>query len=108
MSRYEVTTFDVCTAGFERLRSTSEFILVASVTPDTTRDDLVSQWMDDLQACDRGDNFDYDAARDCVRDFAPQINTASVLRYVEAPADEDAEGCNAYLFIRDNAAESDD
>ena len=41
---YEVTTFDVCVQGYERLLSYSEFILVAYIDADTKAPDLSEQW----------------------------------------------------------------
>lgn len=35
MPAYEVTTFDVCASGFERLRSYEELIVTAHISPFT-------------------------------------------------------------------------
>ena len=59
--RYEVTTFDVCAAGMERLRNQDEFILVSYIFADTDSADLLADWKADVQCCDRGDTFDYAA-----------------------------------------------
>lgn len=101
MTHYDITTFDVCVPGFERLRSNAEFILVASVWPDMSHQDLQTAWLDDMQSCDRPDNFDFDAVRTLVTNFAASINMKRALEYVEPSFDDDSgEGCHAYLFIR--------
>lgn len=102
MTNYEVTTFDVCQPGFERLRNQDEFLLVASVQNDTTRDAMIQQFIEDLQACDRPAGFDYDACRTAIRDCCQDINMTYVLAYVEPATEEDEEaGCTAYLYIRE-------
>ena len=115
MDRYTVTSFDVCQPGFERLRSNSEFLLVGHVEHNTSREDLRSQFMSDIQACERPDSFDYDAARKVVTDYLASVDMVRALMYVEAPVTEDEDGepvesdedeesgCSAYLYIRDNA-----
>ena len=104
---YEVTSFDVCVSGFERIRSNDEFILVAHVQHNTTQADLEEQFKSDIQSCVRDDNFDYDACNKVVAEFVAKINLASALYSVEAPletddGDNDASeyGCNAFLYIR--------
>jgi hypothetical protein len=89
MSAYEVSSFDVCAEGNERLRSYSEFILVAYVGARQSVKGIRQQWLDDIQACVRPDGFDYDAARKCVE-------TVKL-----TPRDfKGAAGCSAYLYIR--------
>ena len=101
---YTVNSFDVCAPGMERLRNRSEFLLVASIVPGTSAASLRQQWLDDIQACVRGDWFDYDAARQAVE---------SAMRYYVRPAfrrkrwnpfgvpsvRDGEESCMAYLFI---------
>ena len=97
---YEVTTFDVCMPGFERLRNRDEFILVASVWYGMSKDDLLEQFNSDIQACERPDDFDYDAVRKLVTETVANARTVDVLlHYIDI--EQEMEGCNAYLFIRD-------
>lgn len=66
---YSVSTFDVCVSGFERMRNQDEFILLASIGPETTAAELRAQWEADLQACGRPDDFDFDAARGAIAEY---------------------------------------
>ena len=103
---YQVTGFDVCVPGMERLRSQSEFLLLAYVDATTRGRHIVNAWMDDIQACSRPDDFDYDAARraawqaytQCVKPAfrGGKRNTWSLER--RNPADEES-GCCAYLYV---------
>ena len=107
---YQVTTFDVCGAGFERLRTYEEFIVIACIDAETDSDDLLEQWQSDLQSCMRPDGFDYAAASEAIRSyhesniqplFARESNPFSL----EPRSNDDSEeGCNAYLFIRVDGA----
>lgn len=113
MPKYEIASFDVCMPGFERMRSASEFILVASVQYGMSKDDLIGAFNDDLQSCMRPDDFDYGGAREVVRAYVNGLDMAQVLQYIDAPKDpeadidivEELEGCNAYLYIRTLDAE---
>ncbi len=93
MSTYEVTTFDVCQPGYERLRSTSEFILVGYIERRTSKRDLTNQFEADIQACERPVDFDYGAARKAVRSYMAMISMKSARMYAEPG------GCNVYLYI---------
>ena len=106
---YEVTAFDVCVPGFERLRNRDEFILVASVWYGMSKDDLLKQFNSNIQVCIRPDDFDYDAVRKLVAETVANARTVDVLSYIDPPKVDDAdvdieqemEGCKAYLYIRD-------
>lgn len=107
MTKYEVSTFDVCASGFERLRSYDEFILVASIEAETEAVDLVEQWKADLQSCMRDDDFDYEAAEQAIDDYydaavRPLFATRKNPFNLEPGRDDigfDDEGCNAFLYI---------
>ena len=103
---YEVTTFDVCMPGFERLRNRDEFILVASVWYGMSKLVLLEQFNSDIQVCARPDDFDYAAIRKLVTEIIV-ASASSVPRYIDPPKVDDAdvddiehEGCKAYLYIR--------
>lgn len=107
---YEVTTFDVCASGFERLRSQDEFILLASIDAATDGDSLLEQWLSDIQSCERFDGFDYDAARAAVNEYW-NANVRPLFAARQNPfnldegrsdigMDDGDECCNAFLFIR--------
>ena len=107
---YEVTTFDVCMPGFERLRNRDEFILVASVWYGMSKLALLEQFNSYIQVCARPDDFDYDAIRKLVTETMANVSMVDVLRYIDPPRVDDAdvddieqemEGCKAYLYIRD-------
>lgn len=111
MSAYEVTTFDVCVQGFERLRSNDEFILLAAIDADTNSADLMEQWDGDLQSCDRPADFDYDAAREAMRAYyessiRPLFDRKSNPFSLEPRSVDDAtsfdqdDGCTAFLYVR--------
>lgn len=107
---YEVSTFDVCVSGFERLRSQDEFILLASIDAETDGDSLLEQWLSDIQSCDRFDGFDYRAAETAVREywnanvrplFAARRNPFNLdAMRSDIGLDEGDEGCTAFLFVR--------
>ena len=108
---YEVTTFDVCMPGFERLRNRDEFILVASVWYGMSKDDLLEQFNSDIQACERPDDFDSDAIRKLVTETVANVRMVDVLYHLDSPKvvddadvddiEQEMEGCKAYLYIRD-------
>lgn len=113
MPAYEVTTFDVCAQGFERLRSYEEFILCASIDADTDSADLLEQWDGDLQSCDHPNGFDYDAAREAVRAFyesnvRPLFDRKSNPFSLEPTRDDVLpydQGCTAFLYVRVTGAQ---
>lgn len=107
MTKYEVSTFDVCANGFERLRSYDEFILSASIDADTDSTDLLAQWTSDLQACDRDEDFDFNAAREAIKTYCdatvrPLFAARKNPFNLESGRDDIGfnEGCNAFLYIR--------
>jgi hypothetical protein len=105
---YEVSTFDVCAIGFERLRSYEEFILTASINADTKGEDIRDQWLDDIEACMRPDGFDYDAARqavetywhDVVRPLFDRNNPFNLEKGCDGIGFDEEKDCTAFLFIR--------
>lgn len=99
---YAVTTFDICVQGFERLRSQSEFLLVAYVNGATTLADLREQLHSDIQGCDRFEGFDYDAARQVVDDYLDASGDwiARDLSGLEPASDNDCdESYIAFLYV---------
>ena len=109
MTKYTVSTFDVCASGFERLRSYSEFILLASIDAETSAADLLEQWISDIQSCARPDDFDFDAARKAVETYHAE-NIAPLFAKRDNPFDLDArdvedaesfdqESATAYLYV---------
>lgn len=90
-------SYDVCVQGFERLRSQSEFILATPVHAGITADDLRGQLNDALQCCDRGDDFDWDAARAVIDAFVTGIKP-NAFDDIE-DRDEDDEPCYLFLYI---------
>lgn len=107
---YTVTGFDVCTQGFERLRNRDEFILVGYVQHDTSRADLESQFITEIEMCARPAGFDYEACRKLVRDYMSMINMTVATRYIDPPNEGDDEdhdsGCCAFLYIRDDQSDT--
>lgn len=111
--RYRVESFDVCTAGFERLRSYSEFILTTPVESDSNPDELLSELLGDVDSCMRPDHFDFDAARAAVRDWfesdlRPLFARPNPFNLESPPEGEDsdewtAEGPALVVYVRDLA-----
>lgn len=105
---YEITTFDVCMSGMERLRNRDEFILLASVWHGMGKTDLRSQFIDDIQAVAREDDFDYEGCRNVVNAFMETTSMQQVLEFVSEPdydengepIEDDSESCQAFLYIR--------
>lgn len=106
---YTIETFDVCAPGFERMRNRNEFILAATINCDTEASSLLSEWLDDIQSCDRFDNFDYDEAKRVVTDYYSSV-VAPLFAKRKNPFNLDAdrtdigmefesESICAYLFI---------
>jgi hypothetical protein len=106
MTAYTVNNYDVCAAGYERLRSNSEFILHAYVDANSGIEDIRSQLLSDIQCCDRFDGFDYDAARQCVNtlcdELAPSFATANPfsLEPVASDVDDDSGVCGFYVYVQ--------
>lgn len=61
--RYQVNTLETCAQGFERLRYHSEFILLAYPGKESTPKEVLEQFLDDVDACERPDDFDYNVIR---------------------------------------------
>lgn len=105
-NRYHVTTFDVCVMGFERLRNRDEFILTAYPHRDATADELAEEWIRDIGACERGEDFDHDSAYACVTAWARDPENVARVRAACGdlePPDENLESdLTAYLFVADS------
>lgn len=102
---YTVNSYDVCTSGFERLRSRSEFILLASIGPDSTLPELVKELKQDIRSCERFAGFDYAAARGAVDAWAKEAESLFSKPNpfgLEPLSEDDEEGpwCNLYLYIQ--------
>lgn len=109
MLRYEVTSFDLCVQGFERLRSQDEFILCAYPDSKTSAAEVVDEFVRDIDSCMRPDEFDYKAAENAVRDYFAQDSLGGLtsalasVEWGEEPAPEDMEGnpIIAFLYVRE-------
>lgn len=92
-----LNSHDVCVQGFERLRSQREYILAIPVhrhmSPDETREELLT----DLNAVDRGPDFDWDAATDCVRTFCEALKPHAFADVEDREPDD--EPCYLFLYI---------
>jgi hypothetical protein len=108
VARYRVTTFDVCAPGFERLRSESEFILCAYPNGRSGWRTLRDEWLADLRGADRGEGFDFAAARREVCRYAAELRREwagkrNPMRIQPAPrGDDSGESITAYLYVRDS------
>lgn len=98
---YTVNSYDICTQGFERLRSQSEFILVTTVYKgvlgEEIRDDLKQQ----IQSYAQPDGFDYEACRAAIDTFVDENiagNSVRLFGDIEPPG-EDGEGVNLYVYM---------
>jgi len=70
MTNYCVTSIDSSASGYERLRTSSEVILLAYPNSGDTIATIVDEWSRDLDNCSREDGFDFAAARREIREFA--------------------------------------
>lgn len=92
MARYQVTSLDCSAEGMERLRSQSEFILLAYLGPDSSPEDIFRELRDDIQSCERPDGFDYDAAREAIQDWGKHGGLSLVQWEVRNARDAAARG----------------
>lgn len=68
-TRYTVSGLDYSAAGMERLRDQSESILLADPDADSTPESILAEWLADLDSCDRGDSFNYNAAEHAICEY---------------------------------------
>lgn len=116
MPRYHVTSLDCSAEGMERLRSPAEFILLAYAGSDSTPEDIFAALRDDVDSCDRGDGFDFEAARAAIQTWgkngglslvqwelrsAQQAAARGDLNWNDAGADE-FDSVTFRLYVRDN------
>lgn len=110
--RYEITTLCTAASGMERLRNQREFILLAYPSgPDATADEMISGLTRDIQSCARPNDFDYEAARKAIADWADDGGREAIARelaYIEWGEDEadewDCEDSPAVrLYVADNS-----
>lgn len=104
MARYQVTSLDCSAEGMERLRSQSEFIALAYAGADATPEDILRELREDLDSCDRGDSFDFDAAREAIQDWSKNGGLSLISWELRALAgfnfEEDSPAFR--LYVRDN------
>jgi hypothetical protein len=109
MSRYSVTTLDLCVQGFERLRSNREFILTAYPGQYSLPEEIVESLREDIQSCMRPDDFDFDAAREAVDSYFDEGTRALLAREllgIDWPEEEPEISdfpLTLFLYVRDNA-----
>ena len=98
---YTVNSFDICTAGFERLRSNSEFILVTPVYKGVLGEEIRASMHDEIQSYSQPDEFDYEACRAAINTFIDENIAGNCVRLFGdiEPAGEDGEGCNLYVYM---------
>ena len=97
MSRtYSVTSFDACVPGYERLRSNSEFILVAYPRPQWGKRAMMRAFLEDMESVSRPDGFDYRAARQAVRAW---------FRDVKAGRFGIESGNTAFLYVNEESTD---
>lgn len=101
MTAYRINTLDVCSSGFERLRSNSEFLIVAEVVHGVTQKDLLAMLLADVQCCDRPDGFDYhscnNAIIDCIETSVAPFYAKNSLNPFDVPEDSD---CRLFLYMQ--------
>lgn len=118
-ARYTVSGMDCAAEGMERLRDQSEFILLAYVdNANAGSADVWVQWIEDIDSCARPDGFDYLEARQAVRTWAADNESAILaelagardaaqrgdLNWNDASADE-FDSVTFRLYVRDNREE---
>jgi hypothetical protein len=103
---YTVNSWDVCAMGNERLRNRDEFILIAPVYRGISAPEVLDGLWADIQCCERGDWFSYDAARAMVRawidsELVPLMSDARRNPFADIEASEDGEDyVSLYLYVQ--------
>lgn len=86
---YAVNSMDDSADGMERLRSQSEFILLAYPKVGETVETLRDEWIADLDSCMRPDGFDFAAAEQAIRDYCEERSDYLVRCLADLPAEPD-------------------
>jgi hypothetical protein len=104
MTEYKINTLDICAQGFERLRTPEEFILTAYVSNSSTKQEIISELHQDINACMREDEFDYDTAKSAVSAYLTG-NWEGIEAQLKGLDDKDEdeldieEGCILFLYV---------
>lgn len=101
--RFSITTVDIAMPGMERLRGHDEFILTAYPSRGETGADVLAELVADLDACEREEGFDYDAAEAALRTYFDRATLEGLTADIAAldlPEEPDGEGPNLYVFVR--------
>lgn len=94
MSRFEVTSMEVCEPGMNRLRSPSEMTLTARVHVGAASDYYLAQWLSHLKVSWSG--RDFDAIKPAVVEWwVLHMQVFGLVGKIE-------DGLCAYLYVRDN------
>ena len=94
-----LNSYDVCVPGYERLRRNSEFILAIPVGPNDTRHDVYQALLDDVQACERPDQFDWDGCRQMLADaFGNPDRFNEQFDGTLPECDDNDDSCYLYLY----------
>lgn len=99
--QYTVNSFDICTAGHERLRSQSEFILATTVYKGILGEEISDSLKQEINSYEQPDNFDYEACRAAINNFVRKHiagNCVKLFGDIEPPEDGE-EGVNLYVFM---------
>lgn len=107
MPDYFVSSTDFCTQGFERLRCNNEILLLAYPTARQGANAICQEILQDLQASDHGEGFNYKAARKAIRlhfkALAVQWKGANALSIFGRDAftkdHENGESCAFYVYL---------
>lgn len=101
---YTVNSWDVCSAGNERLRNQTEFMIVTPVGPGTDLADARRGLKADIQSHMQPDWFDYAACKAaidawCDTVLAPRMNDAKANPFADLDFDREDEESDAALFL---------
>lgn len=106
-NRYQVSTFDICADGMNRMRNRDEILTCAFASPELGADDLRDEWKRDIRNRAWSDDDDDEAAICAAIDSYVVENGGAIAAELCTldPVGDDEEGLSAFLYIRDVEAE---
>lgn len=96
----QVSSWDVCTQGFERLRSQSEILFTALVDEKTPLESIHSEITDQINQLDC--DYDHDALRHAVKEWLDNDGSLIInsLRGIQpGNGDTDESWCHLFVYV---------
>lgn len=97
---YTVNSWDVCTQGFERLRSRTEFMITLPVRRATGWKEIRDEMKADIQRYAQPDDFDYAACQLAVDEFCAELRKRhkSGKPFMDTLASDETE-CELFVYM---------